>query len=108
MTTSGKMAGMGRFHFGAVPIERELVQKWDAPIAKTLSSSYGFGYGVSPWQLYKPPPVGVSLPSLLSAQCATLIQQVYSALHSEREEGLYEYGKAKRLSVSPQCSVAPA
>ena len=49
--------------------------------------------------------MGVSLPSLLSAQCATLIQHVLSALHSEREEGaqarigLYEYSKTKRLTV---------
>ena len=50
---------------------------------------------------------GVSLPSLHSAQCATLVQQVFLALHSEREEGaqarigLYEYGKTKGNAVCP-------
>ena len=105
LVTSGKVVGLCRFHFRAVPIERELVRKWDAPIANTLSSSYRLGFGVSPWQLYRPSPMGVALPSLLSAQCATLVQQVYSALHSEREEGLqtrislYEYRAAKRMKA---------
>ena len=40
------IVGIGRFHFGAVPIGQGLVQKWDAPIARTLSSSYRFGYSM--------------------------------------------------------------
>ena len=72
MVTGGKIGGYSRFHLAIVLVQRDVVQAWDVPLAKALSSSYGLGYGVSPWQLYCPPPAGVLLLSLLECSiCST-------------------------------------
>ena len=47
MAAGGKIGGYSCFHLAIVPVPWEVVQAWDAPLAKALSSSYSLGYGVS-------------------------------------------------------------
>ena len=51
VATVGKIMGTARFAFTFVPVRADIVRQLDGRIAKALSSSYGFGYGISPWQV---------------------------------------------------------
>ena len=99
--------GTARFAFTFVPIQTSTVRQLDNKIAKALSSSHGFGYGISPWQARQAPPIGVSMPSLTATQRQTYVQHVFSMLNSDLEEGdqtrlsLQEYGARKGIEGCP-------
>ena len=74
---------------------------------KALSSSHGFGYGISLWQVRQAPPMGVSMPSLTATQRQTYVQHASSMLNSDLEEGqqtrlsLQEYGTRRGIEGCP-------
>ena len=71
VATVGKIMGTARFVFTFVPIQTSTVRQLDNRIAKALSSSHGFGYGISPWQVRQAPPV-VSSTHLVQAHMPTV------------------------------------
>ena len=107
VATIGKIMGTARFAFTFVPIRADTVRQLDGRIAKALSSSYGLGYGISPWQVRQAPPMGVSMPSLTATQRQTYVQHAFSMLNSDLEEGkqtrlsLQEYGERKGIEGCP-------
>jgi len=107
VATIGKLMGTARFAFTFVPVETDTVRRLDNRIAKALSSSHGFGYGISPWQVRQAPPLGVSMPSLTATQRQTYVQHAFSMLNSDLEEGqqtrlsLQEYGAKRGIEGCP-------
>ena len=107
VATIGKIMGTARFAFTFVPVRADTVRQLDGRIAKALSSSYGLGYGISPWQVRQAPPMGVSMPSLTATQRQTYVQHAFSMLNSDLEEGmqtrlsLQEYGERKGIEGCP-------
>ena len=107
VATVGKLMGTARFAFTFVPVQTGTVRQLDGRIAKALSSSYGFGYGISPWQVRQAPPMGVSMPSLTATQRQTYVQHAFSMLNSDLEEGqqtrlsLQEYGARRGIEGCP-------
>ena len=79
--------GTTRFAFTFVPVRTDIERQLDGRIAKALSSSHGFGFGISAWQVRQALSIGVSMPSLTTTQRQTYVQHAFSMLNSDLEEG---------------------
>ena len=107
VATVGKLMGTTRFAFTFVPVRTDIERQLDGRIAKALSSSHGFGFGISAWQVRQALSIGVSMPSLTTTQRQTYVQHAFSMLNSDLEEGqqarlsLQEYGARRGIEGCP-------